>query len=621
MTSFIIIDEEIPDIELYSISNPEFCRISQSVKEVDGYGNIVLVNEPNINYVWSNGTTGSFINGLGPGTYSVTATGQLGCEKTESFTLQCCEAYIEYPEEEEQGSDVQIDVEDFYITPTFIYPDEGASDGSIFLNLGGGSGNYVITWYSSNNIISNQEDLVNVPSGVYTVFIQDGCSSQTFRIELFNCNEDDFMDLIKFDIKRHPCYQGAKNITPGIVCIDFTAFFIATFKKRIVFRSIEFTPEYPKHCFDDVLDDYFCYTTLLNCSDVNTIIGICAELENQADATTEITYDSENFTCTSMLSCDGGTPLEVEELANVEFYGVFDPEYDPDFPCRGRAQCPLDGSYFDKPIEGDLVCDEILVQTGDSECTVKCHCEFNGVKINDYAVVMTNYDCGEVVYNADGTNGSDGNSKGCNDPQKPIPDKAVIYDAFLHDQDEFCADSYLDITYQVPNSETATEDDICTVCIRCDADNENYMIKGVAVGSDTYFNHKGQCVTRYFCSFGGYIFGNDNILPFKFEIEGNCLTGEQDTFVERRISDLEINQFVAFPNPFNNELFLLGSSNKDKNFDIRIYDINGSIITRMANLKFNSENAISTANWPPGLYQVVFISNNDEISYEKVLKL
>jgi hypothetical protein len=37
---------------------------------------------PPYNYVWQNGSTGSYIVGLGAGNYAVTVTDQNGCEKT-----------------------------------------------------------------------------------------------------------------------------------------------------------------------------------------------------------------------------------------------------------------------------------------------------------------------------------------------------------------------------------------------------------------------------------------------------------------------------------------------------------------------------------------------------------
>ncbi len=42
---------------------------------------------PPYNYVWQNGTTGSYIGGLGAGNYAVTVTDQNGCEKDSSFII------------------------------------------------------------------------------------------------------------------------------------------------------------------------------------------------------------------------------------------------------------------------------------------------------------------------------------------------------------------------------------------------------------------------------------------------------------------------------------------------------------------------------------------------------
>lgn len=48
-------------------------------------------------------------------------------------------------------------------------------DGWIDLTVGGGSGNYIYSWTSSNGLTASTQDIANIPAGTYTVVIKDGC--------------------------------------------------------------------------------------------------------------------------------------------------------------------------------------------------------------------------------------------------------------------------------------------------------------------------------------------------------------------------------------------------------------------------------------------------------------
>ena len=65
-----------------------------------------------------------------------------------------------------------------YITSNYngygINVSEG-KDGWIDLTVGGGSGTYTYSWTSTNGFTSSTQDIANIPAGVYTVVIKDGC--------------------------------------------------------------------------------------------------------------------------------------------------------------------------------------------------------------------------------------------------------------------------------------------------------------------------------------------------------------------------------------------------------------------------------------------------------------
>ena len=119
-----------------------------------------------LTYNWSNGESGTSIDSLAPGQYSVTVTDANGCSIASTTTLQtgpvCCNlAY----------------------TAAVTSPSCGGSDGEINITITSGSGNYSFVW--SNSAVT--EDLANVPAGSYTVTITDNGQA--------NCERDTTINL------------------------------------------------------------------------------------------------------------------------------------------------------------------------------------------------------------------------------------------------------------------------------------------------------------------------------------------------------------------------------------------------------------------------------------------
>ncbi|MCU0347549.1 MAG: SprB repeat-containing protein, partial [Saprospiraceae bacterium] len=107
-------------------------------------------------FSWSNGAFTPSITNLPIGTYSVTTTDANGCQLIDSFTII--------------GPDGPVTVETLDILDVTCF---GASDGSIDIEIEGGTPNYTVNW----NNISGEEDLTDAPAGNYvlTIFDSQGC--------------------------------------------------------------------------------------------------------------------------------------------------------------------------------------------------------------------------------------------------------------------------------------------------------------------------------------------------------------------------------------------------------------------------------------------------------------
>lgn len=107
-------------------------------------------------YSWSNGATTQDITGLSANTYTVTITDGNNCTASNSFTVGEPLPFVP-----------QID--SFFNVSCY-----GLSDGAIYISMAGATPPYTYLW--SNG--STNEDLVNVPAGVYTGTVTDsqGCT-------------------------------------------------------------------------------------------------------------------------------------------------------------------------------------------------------------------------------------------------------------------------------------------------------------------------------------------------------------------------------------------------------------------------------------------------------------
>ncbi|WP_161622665.1 T9SS type B sorting domain-containing protein [Cesiribacter andamanensis] len=102
-------------------------------------------------YLWSNGSTDKDLSGLSAGTYRVDITDSMGCTASAEATIT-------------QPAPITL------TTSVVDATSCGGSNGSIGLNVSGGSGTYTYSW--SNGATSR--DLSDLAAGTYTVDVTDG---------------------------------------------------------------------------------------------------------------------------------------------------------------------------------------------------------------------------------------------------------------------------------------------------------------------------------------------------------------------------------------------------------------------------------------------------------------
>lgn len=139
----------------------------------DGFINLTIAGGvAPYNYSWfgPNGFSNAVdedINNLIPGTYDVTVTDQNGCVTTNSFTLV----------EPDPVVVTSITSPTYYGgTNTTCFQ---AGDGSIQMDVIGGSGQYTYLWNGPQGIDATVQDPTNLRAGTYTVTVvdQNGCST------------------------------------------------------------------------------------------------------------------------------------------------------------------------------------------------------------------------------------------------------------------------------------------------------------------------------------------------------------------------------------------------------------------------------------------------------------
>lgn len=159
-------------IQYFSIEAPD-CQLSVQVAgndvscagSSDGTATAnVSNNSGNVIYHWSTGSTSQTIGGLPAGTYSVTVTDN-ACAVTRTVTITAPSAIV--------------------INPSVVSPTCTGSNGSITINVNGGTPSYTYLW--SNG--ATTQNINNIGAGTYLVTVTD--SRQCSRVESIVVNAID----------------------------------------------------------------------------------------------------------------------------------------------------------------------------------------------------------------------------------------------------------------------------------------------------------------------------------------------------------------------------------------------------------------------------------------------
>ena len=156
----------------------------------------------NYTYLWSNGETGETAYNLVFGNNFVTVTDiVVGCTAVDTI-------YIDQPPLLEI---ISVNADDALCN--------GSSDGSIEISIGGGSGEYIVAWYSSDNELVKTEastglaSLEGYPAGDYTVKIEDTNGCIIIPDPVITIGEP---DSIKFNVVHTPTICSAATGTATV---------------------------------------------------------------------------------------------------------------------------------------------------------------------------------------------------------------------------------------------------------------------------------------------------------------------------------------------------------------------------------------------------------------------
>jgi hypothetical protein len=146
---------------------------------------------PSYTYNWSNGATTENLTSLSAGTYTVEITDANGCITSGSYDIT---------------EPTSIDLN------PLTSSDFGNNDGSIDLNVVGGTPGYTFSWSNGETT----EDLSNLNAGIYTVTVTDnnGCSAE-ITTEVLNESSANIANLEDIELNVYP------NPSNGNVKIDW----------------------------------------------------------------------------------------------------------------------------------------------------------------------------------------------------------------------------------------------------------------------------------------------------------------------------------------------------------------------------------------------------------------
>ena len=179
--------------ETFIISQPD--EINISLNQTESFVDLSCYNDSTGNldievsggfgqytYLWSNGSTSDNLNNLPTGTYSVTITDENGCDmESENFEIT-------------QPSLLEISSLEIINASC-----SGFSDGSIDIEVAGGTENYEYVW--SNGATTQDLNLINSNTYELTITDAQGCVLDT----TFQVGEPDLLEITNIDITNVTC--------------------------------------------------------------------------------------------------------------------------------------------------------------------------------------------------------------------------------------------------------------------------------------------------------------------------------------------------------------------------------------------------------------------------------
>lgn len=155
---------------------------------------ILNPQNPPFNYYWSNGSNSSIVSNLCADTISLELIDSRLCRDTFKFIIT---------------EPLPIKIDSFLVINNNCYND---GNGSILVNLTGGTGNLVYNWSGPNGFLSTNEDISNLYEGSYSLLVRDDyqCSKDTF----FTILEPDslFANSSVQDVSCYSYSNGAINV-------------------------------------------------------------------------------------------------------------------------------------------------------------------------------------------------------------------------------------------------------------------------------------------------------------------------------------------------------------------------------------------------------------------------
>jgi len=187
-------------IQVVDVQEPGFCQTNGAIQIApqDGLGPYSYVwNGPSFGLASNSSTPIYNIPNLAMGAYNITVADSYGCTKT-------------LPQQIVNGPDLSID----NITDVTC---NGANNGAIFLSVGGLT-NPTFQWTDgSNSIISTDEDLLNIPAGVYNVVVGSD-NTQPCPLDSIVIKEPSALEILSVVTARPSCagfQDGFIDVTVG----------------------------------------------------------------------------------------------------------------------------------------------------------------------------------------------------------------------------------------------------------------------------------------------------------------------------------------------------------------------------------------------------------------------